>query len=888
LPLEAGTSLSHYTILGPLGAGAMGEVYRAKDSKLGREVAIKVLPEHFAADEERLRRFEREAKSLASLNHPNVAQIHGVDQVGDVCFLVLELVPGESLEERLKRGPLPVDEALEVCRQIAEGLEAAHEAGVIHRDLKPANVRITPEGKVKLLDFGLAKPANESNRGSSTDSVLSTEAGRLLGTPTYMAPEQARGKPIDRRVDIWAFGCVLYECLTAKRAFAGETLTDVFAAVIERAPDWSRLPAATPARVRELLARCLEKDLANRQRGAGDAALELRAGRAEPVHRSSSPSGRSARAAWIVAALGIAVAAASWLIRESNGSWVRIPGRTLRFEEVLPRGVRLCPSDRLMNELAISSDGSRIVYLVEEAGRPAVYSRVLAEPEATRLELGKDVRGPTFSPDGIWLAYFEKFETLMRVPVAGGPPQRIAGELKPYANAAWLPDGKFVYAQSEGRQLFEIDMASGSKRLVAEIKAKYEGFENVAVTPDPAWLLADGWKGMGVSDYRVMAVDRASGEVEVLIENASNPAVIGDDMLVFQRGAALFATRFDYSAKRALGEPRLVAAGVSTDRWGGSSQFAVSPEGTLLLAPGRRRGEGRRVVWASADGTVEPIGTDTDAFSNGLELARAGNCLVVCTLRKLQEFWAIDLIGHAMSPVVSGELSGAALSPDGTEVVYGINTDTGPELRRVPVGGGAATVLLKGSFDPTSVSADGRFVLLAGSLDQARGDGSDILVLDTSLQPPRIEPWIATPARDSEAHFSPDEKWVAYSSNRAGRYEIFVRSWPTGRRDWKVSSGEGSSPRWSPDGRMLYYLDGSTLMAAELVSSEGAGEPSMSVGAAREIFTNLAFAEVQDFAVGRDGRIAMIQLADWELAESRLQVVVGWAAELERTLAAGR
>ncbi|MBK7644801.1 MAG: serine/threonine protein kinase [Planctomycetes bacterium] len=288
MPLDSGSTLAHYTILAPLGAGAMGEVYRAKDSRLGREVAIKVLPEHFADDEERLRRFEREAKSLATVNHPNVAQIFGVDQVGDTCFLVLELVLGETLEERLKRGALPLAETLDICKQLAEGLEAAHEAGVIHRDLKPANIRLTPEGKVKVLDFGLAKPANEGQSGSSTDSVLSTEAGRLLGTPTYMAPEQARGKSIDKRVDIWAFGCVLYECLTAKRAFAGETLTDVFAAVIEREPDWTKLPAATPARVRELLARCLEKDLANRQRGAGDA-LDLRAAR-EPDRNSAQPT----------------------------------------------------------------------------------------------------------------------------------------------------------------------------------------------------------------------------------------------------------------------------------------------------------------------------------------------------------------------------------------------------------------------------------------------------------------------------------------------------------------------------------------------------------------------------------------------------------------------
>jgi serine/threonine protein kinase len=253
MSVTAGSQLGGYQVIAPLGAGAMGEVWRARDGKLGREVAIKVLPEQFTADAERLRRFEREAKTLASLNHPNVAQIFGVDQVGDTCFLVLELVEGESLDERLRRGPLPLDEGLDVCRQIAEGLEAAHEAGVIHRDLKPANVRLTPDGKVKLLDFGLAKPAAQGRDApASTDSVLSTEAGRLLGTPTYMAPEQARGRPIDKRVDVWAFGCVLYECLTAKRAFTGETLTDVLGSVLHTQPD----PAALPPGLRLPFADC--------------------------------------------------------------------------------------------------------------------------------------------------------------------------------------------------------------------------------------------------------------------------------------------------------------------------------------------------------------------------------------------------------------------------------------------------------------------------------------------------------------------------------------------------------------------------------------------------------------------------------------------------------
>lgn len=275
MTLTPGKQLSHYEILAPLGAGAMGEVWRAKDTRLGREVAIKVLPPHFAEDSERLGRFEREAKSLASLNHQNVAQIFGVDQIDGLCFLVLELVPGETLEDRLKRGALPVAETAAVCRQIAEGLEAAHEAGVIHRDLKPANIRVTPDGKVKILDFGLAKASQKDAVESTSDSVIMTEAGRILGTPTYMAPEQARGKPIDKRVDVWAFGCVLYECLTAQRAFAGNTISDVLAAVIERVPDWTKLPPTVSPRLRELLQRCLEKDPRRRLRDIGEARLLL-------------------------------------------------------------------------------------------------------------------------------------------------------------------------------------------------------------------------------------------------------------------------------------------------------------------------------------------------------------------------------------------------------------------------------------------------------------------------------------------------------------------------------------------------------------------------------------------------------------------------------------
>jgi serine/threonine protein kinase len=360
MPLSTGQTLNFYEILGPLGAGGMGEVYRAKDTRLEREVAIKVLPEELADDEGRLRRFEREAKTLASLNHPNVAGIHGVDQVDDVCFLALELVPGEDLAARLSRGPLPVDEAVDVCRQMAEGLEAAHEAGVVHRDLKPANVRITPDGVVKILDFGLAKPirpqaTEEGVSRAESDSFLVTEEGLVLGTPTYMSPEQARGKVVDRRTDIWAFGCVLYECLTGKRPFEGEAFGDLIVSILEREPDLDALPAATPSHVRKLLQRALTKDARQRLRDIGEARVvlvDVPAGREE---EPTPTAGRrySASLAWSVASMAVAVAL--WLALGAGSASTTEEKAARRLSIDLPPGTRVVTPGNF--SLDVSDDG---------------------------------------------------------------------------------------------------------------------------------------------------------------------------------------------------------------------------------------------------------------------------------------------------------------------------------------------------------------------------------------------------------------------------------------------------------------------------------------------------------------------------------------------------
>ena len=455
MALAAGQTLTHYEILGPLGAGAMGEVYRARDTRLEREVALKVLPEALASDQERLRRFEREAKALASLNHPNVAQVYGIDQVEDTCFMAMELVPGEDLAARLSRGALSIDEALQVCRQIAEGVEAAHEAGVIHRDLKPANVLMTPEGKVKVLDFGLAKPAGTGAGASSTETALRTEAGRLLGTPTYMAPEQVRGKPVDRRADVWALGCVLYECLAGRRPFDGGTVGDVLAAVLEKEPDWSALPAGLTRSQRELIQRCLRKDVRRRLQHAGDARvlLEEMAEGPEDVEEATPSRGPLVPALAVLLLGAVVVALVGWLRPTTEETTEASNTNTYP----ITFGIEWDGSP------GWSPENERIAFVRMVDGTADLYTKPVVAEEARPLvaEAG-DQYCPRWSPTGVYVAYLSSGTPgaplcLMRAEGVGAP-RELADTNAPrlsintvarcLGDRPWIDEGSIVFSRA--------------------------------------------------------------------------------------------------------------------------------------------------------------------------------------------------------------------------------------------------------------------------------------------------------------------------------------------------------------------------------------------------------------------------------------------------------
>ena len=660
MPLAAGQTLTHYEILGPLGAGGMGEVYRARDTRLEREVAIKVLPEHFADDEDRLRRFEREAKTLASLNHTNVAGIHGIDQVGDTCFLAMELVPGEDLATRLARGALPLGEALDVCRQIAEGLEAAHEAGVVHRDLKPANVRITPEGNVKILDFGLAKPIHpkakkQGTTSAETDSFLMTEEGLVLGTPTYMSPEQARGKPVDKRTDVWAFGCVLYECLTGRRPFGGESLTDILAAIIEREPDMTPL-AGVPRHVRALVRRCLTKDPRRRLRDIGEARLALESFDEEDPLTEGATAGegasrsRVALAGWLAAVL-VAGLAGRWLgggEPEPDEAWSRFTQLTDQA------GAETSPT--------LSHDGGSFAFSSRVAGSSDIYVQRVGGRNATAVAADpeRDEAWPAFSPDGRLIAYNESDDDggIWVVGATGESARRVT---EFGFNPAWSPDGEHIafateevlspYDRNYATTLWSVPVAGGVPVELDDGDAMQPAW-----SPSGAriafWFQAGGQRDLAT-------IPASGGEPLVLLEDAAldwSPTWSPDGRYVYfssDRGGSMGLWRLavDEASGRAEGVPEPVMGGL---------------EASLSL-PGFSR-DGRMMVFRSETISINPVvipfDPDTEQAGRPRELLRRTGILSP----------------HDVSP--DGEWLALANMGERQEDLFVMRTD-GSELRRL-------------------------------------------------------------------------------------------------------------------------------------------------------------------------------------------------------------
>jgi serine/threonine-protein kinase len=820
-----GTRLAHYEITAHLGTGGMGEVYQATDGKLGRSVAIKLLPQAFAKDEERVARFEREARLLASLNHPNIATIHGLEESGTQKFLVMELVPGETLAERIVQGPLPVDEALGIAKAIAEGLETAHEGGVIHRDLKPANVKITPDGRVKVLDFGLAKAfaggdhAEAGVSESPTISVAATQRGVILGTAAYMSPEQARGRPVDRRTDIWALGCVLYEALTARRAFAGDNVTDIIANVVKSEPDWSALPADTPAVARALLRSCLQKDLRRRCHHAGDARIAIEDALAQPVASAEAsesttvaavarPLWRRAIPIFVTAIVAGAIASAlTWYLVRPG------PPAVVRFPIAIPEERQL----RQSKVLDVSPDGTRLAYTA--SGQLFVHD--LAETEA-RAITGKDTEAlyPAFSPDGSWIVFWSRNDlTLKKVAVEGGMALPLCKTNYPLG-LSWHGES-IVFATGSGGGIQRVSENGGEpETLIASRPGEvWDGPQLLNGGTAVLYTIAQGLGADRWDKARVVVQSLASGEPKVVVENGSAARYLPTGHLMYAVGGTLMAVAFDPVSLEKRGRAVPVVDGIvrsaNPASTGASAQFAWSNAGTLAYVKGLGSATQLRLALFDRNGTTQPLPLPAREWVHP-RVSPDGSQLVVGTDNGQEAaVWIYSLKrgGEPRRLTFEGRNTSPIWMPDGKHVTFQSDRDGDLALFTQQVDGQPAERLAKPeagfSFRPEAWTKGG---ILAFLKSGGPARGGDLWTLSEGGGSPT--PLVELP--DSNQRFTafhPNGQWFAYASSELSRgttnFHIFVQPFPTtgARIQASASSPNGFDPVWSlPDGKRLFYI----------------------------------------------------------------------------------
>jgi len=809
--LQPGVRLGAYRIVEWLGAGGMGQVYRARDEQLERDVALKVLPPLFVTDPDRLARFEREARLLASLNHPHIGSIYGLEPMDGGRALVLELVEGDTLADRLAGGSaIPVADALDIARQIADALEAAHEKGIVHRDLKPANIKITPHGVVKVLDFGLAKAAiGEVSSPDLTQSPTvkpgGTGQGVILGTAAYMSPEQASGKRVDKRTDIWAFGCLLYEMLTGRRAFEGDSLSAILARVIEREPDWKALPPALHPRIHELLYRCLEKDPKKRRRDIGDVRVEIDQALSEPPQSAKLPAASTrrtqlGRVAIVVLAVALAIALARL--------YVSAPTPTL--ETLVDISTPEMPDP---TAFAISPEGRRLVFSALRNGRLQLYLRSLESDTAEPLNGTEGGSLPFWSPDGRSLGFSVNNE-LKRIDLDGGLVQTLTN-VGNAQGATWGPDGVILYPflrPGQPGQLFRIPASGGEPVAVTKIASGQSSHRWPVFLPGGRQFVFYAAGTEAARGIYLGSLD--SPDITRLTEADTNGAYLaapsGPGWLLFVRDGALVARRFDLARRELGGDPVTVAESVAAI---GHGAVSVSASGVIAYRTGRSNP--RQLTWFDRSGaTLGTLGESNRDGQINVELSRDGVRAAVQHIQTHTGVWIIDSARTSPFTFKPGGDGWPLWSPNGTEIVYVSNKTGKSAFYQRPSGSNDAdTDKLLGVGIPCDWSPDGRF-LLYHTGNQKTGIDLWSLQMDGDGKPSLVA---RTTFNDLWGQFSPDGRWVAYQSNASGHYEIYVRPFLSPGASVPVSTSGGIHARWSPDGKELFYVapDGK-LMAASI------------------------------------------------------------------------
>jgi eukaryotic-like serine/threonine-protein kinase len=824
-----------YEVIASLGAGGMGEVYRARDARLDRDVAIKVLLDSSAQDPERLARFEREAKTLATLNHPNIASIHGLvegpaEAGAHVRALVLEFVDGPTLADRLAHGPMPLDEAIPVARQIADALQAAHDLGIVHRDLKPANIKIRPDGTVKVLDFGLAKildpaPTPPSQTMSPTLSLQATLAGVILGTAAYMSPEQARGKVVDRRTDIWSFGCVLFEMLAGKRAFEGDDFTVTIAAVVRGEPDWSALGNEVPQTIRLLLQRCLEKDPRTRVADIAVARFLLTetiatafptAGRQHPNSRR-----RVLMMAALSAAVGVALAAVA--------GWVMLRSRPQISTPSVHFSVQPPPTQSLVNttdnrDLVVSPDGRRVVFVVRAGGGTALAVRAIDQIEPQVLPGTEAARSPFISPDGRWVGFFVTLGSsseIKKVPIAGGAASTIAKVDGFSRGASWSEDDRIVFATSDlTTGLLAVPASGGEPTVLTKAATGELDHQFPCVLPGGRAILftITGENG-SPSGRRIAVLDTSTGQMAV-VARGRHPEYLPPGYVVFEsnRGQLLVAT-FNVSTRKLTGEPQTVLDHFS------SADFAVSRSGTLAYLTGdAAAGAPRSLVWVSRQGVEEPIAAAPQRAYTLLRISPDGTRVALDIRDSGNDIWTWDLQRQVLTQITFDPAEDATPAwIDNERIAFSSSRASTRDLyvQRADGTGTAERLTSTTQFMVLgSASPDGRQLAFMqnGNLGLLSLDKLDLPRQGESasaVKPHRIRELTNTTWVEDNPEISPDGRWLAYQSVEEGRSEVFVRS----LEDWdrfriKVSTSGGRTPAWARNGRELFYLDERNMLTS--------------------------------------------------------------------------
>jgi eukaryotic-like serine/threonine-protein kinase len=889
-----GETLAHFKITDKLGEGGMGEVYRAEDSKLGREVALKILPEAVAGDPERLARFQREAKVLAALNHPHIAGIHQVEEANGLHFLVMELAEGETLQERIARGPIPLNDALPMALQIADALEAAHEQGIVHRDLKPANIKVTPQGQIKVLDFGLAKALEEDRSSgdimnSPTLTAAATQAGIILGTAAYMSPEQAAGQLADRRADIWSFGVVLAEMLSGRQQFTGETVSHVLAAVLQSNPDLKSLPGETPAPILDLIEHCLRKRPKQRLQAIGDARVLIEDYLADPesfrrlgVTPEKEVSAQPAIWRWLPWAVAAAAILGATVIALWPESPTPPPPATRAYIPAPPGGEFNLGSD-YPAPVSVSPDGRTLAFGIRgEDDVERLWIRDLDDLDARPLTGTEGALYPFWSPDSRHIGFFAGGK-LKKIEATGGPAMALC-EAPNGKGGTWNSAGTIVFAPSHNTPLHKVSAAGGESVALTQFDSALgeDSHRHPRFLPDGdhfVFVARAGGGGAG-SNSRVK-IGSLEGEVSELMPATSNVEYAAGHLLyVFDQ--TLMARPFDAETRELTGDAFPLAENIYVDLGAVLGSFSVSDQGTLAYQTGSPRESVRASLqWRSRSGEILSEVGAPDSYIE-VQLSPVGSQAIVAKAdfeSGNTDLWLVDLDRELQTRFTfeTGADYFVAWSPDGETIAFSSNRSGSFELYSKSVTGGGQEQLLRegeGTSYPSSWSPDGRYLVYQSNV----GGGEDMFAWDVEGggEPIPLQP---TKFNDTVPMVSPDGNWLAWAGDDSGRWEIYVTPFPEGGRKWQISDG-GDWPRWRSDGKEIFYLTAEGKLMATQV--DGSGD-TFKVGATQELFELGPYNDGFDYDVTADGqRFLIVKQAEQKEHQNQqpMTLVLNWQNDL--------